>query len=149
MFRSTNANKLDHYNQVGHHAELVAQSCSFLLEREEWKHAAGGFDEVKQAQMSTVETVWSSFVRDQQALVNANMKEIGWFNDMEHVDRVDRVGLFGIVNKKQRLTQPAVFRRWRMWCRKEKSIRQQNSHHGKKKMFLEHCLKIYRLVRKT
>ena len=147
LFKNTDPQldtQLHHYQSVGSHAELVAQSCQFLLARDEWKALRTSTDEVKTATMNTVENVWSAVVREKQALVNANMEEIGWLNDVDHSN------LFGTQNKSSLSTnwniKTSVFRRWKLWYQNSKSIRLNTSLDNKKRMFLQHCLRVYRLV---
>jgi hypothetical protein len=147
LFKNTDPQldtQLHHYQSVGSHAELVAQSCQFLLARDEWKALRTSTDEVKTATMNTVENVWSAVVREKQALVNANMEEIGWLNDVDHSN------LFGTQNRSSLSTnwniKTSVFRRWKLWYQNSKSIRLNTSLDNKKRMFLQHCLRVYRLV---
>ena len=141
------------YAAVAAHAELIAEKCKFMLAREEWTSAANIPKELRLAQMETVEGVWSAFVREKQALVNANLEDVGWLQDIqaphkEEDEDVISIGLFGISKKKRNKKNPKrdIFRRWKLLVQKEMSLRMNDSIFGKKKLFLEHCMKIYRLV---
>ena len=122
------------------HAQIVAEKCEFMLARDDWKHESNLSLEVRTAQMSSVEGVWSSFVRDKEALLNADMQEIGWLKDIQAPNNFHGMQIKSSLNKRN------VFRRWKLYCNKEKGIRDRSSIFGRKKLFLIHILKIYRLV---
>ena len=141
------------YAAVAAHAELIAEKCKFMLAREEWTSAANIPKELRRAQMETVEGVWSAFVREKQALVNANLEDVGWLQDIqaphkEEDEDVISIGLFGISKKRRKRNNPKrdIFRRWKLLVQKEMGLRMNDSIFGKKKLFLEHCMKIYQLV---
>ena len=152
LFRSADIPQVEHtlhkYHEIGNRAKLVAEKCEFLLARDEWMRADNLPDEVRKAQLSTVENIWSGVVRNKQALLNANLEDIGWLDDIQAPDMMFQTEL---KRKKRISTNPMaikieIFRRWKLLYKKEISDRMKQSIFGKKKLFLEHCLKIYRLV---
>ena len=93
--------------------------------------------------MSTVENVWSNLVKDKEALLIANMKDIGWLKS-DHSNSM--VGLFGIKKNVSSLSKKSVFRRWRLYHQKSKFNKKKDTIEFKKALFLKHLVKIYRLL---